>query len=671
MINEILKDGEIPSLIQKENFIGWIYHIDYENACVMTNDIWKERVLGVPNNCFLLAASFDPEQYDVVDEASREVILLRVTGSCKLPQDDDLIRTKIDNYLEQTEPYENEDNKFDSITRNIIQFGGLNCRILGTFYMKENKFYLGSDIESYAMSTRLSVYKPRRKVLERIVNYIDPIKKSKAIADAKEMGLTEEIKPFKIGTVRYTSTDRLHRNSESEKVNFSIQATDFLARRTAVLGMTRTGKSNMIKQTVSVVKKIANESNAKIGQIIYDMNGEYANANQQDDGSSIADLYKDDVIRYRIIHTNGFLDLKTNFYTNILDGFEILQNILEEENSSFATDISVFLSINLERPFDINSGEFKRWEVRQALYKTILYKVGLVPPQGYMVKFEMNKNIREALKKQIDEDDSLEDYEKIPITRKLEYTTLKLNFNESETIFKQIRKLHKTDNTDIKKWIKDDIKSMLNVLAQLNDKDTFIKGYKQLIGIVPYHTMNRDDEVTDEIYKYLADGKIVILDLSVGPANLRENISKRIARKIFNKSMQTFIEANTPPNIVIYVEEAHNLIGKELKLTEVWPRIAKEGAKYKIALVYSTQEVSSIHPNILANTENWFVSHINNEKEVRELSKFYDFDDFCKSLLRAQDVGFTRVKTLSSPFVVPVQIDKFDPKKELNESNAI
>lgn len=671
MINEILRDGEIPSLIQKENFIGWVYQIDYENACVMTNDIWKERVLGVPNNCFLLAASFNPERYDEVDEASREVILLRVVGSCRLPQDDDLIRTKIDNYLEHTEPYENEDNKLDAITRNIIQFGGLNCRILGTFYMRENKFYLGSDIESFAMSTRLSVYKPRGQALEKIVNYIDPIKKSKAIADAKEMGLTEEIKPFKIGTIRYTSTDRLHRNNESEKVSFSIQPTDFLARRTAVLGMTRTGKSNMIKQTVSVVKKVANESNAKIGQIIYDMNGEYANANQQDDGSSIADLYKDDVIRYRIIHTEGFLDLKTNFYTNVLDGFEILQNILEEENSSYATDMSMFLSINLEKPSDTNSGDLKKWEIRLALYKTILYKVGLVAPQGYMVKFEMNKDLREALKEQINEDDTLEDYEKTPIIMKLENTTLILKLNESELIFTQLRKLYKKDNKYAKVWIKDDIKSMLNILTQKNDKDSFIKGYKQLISIIQYHTENREDEVSDEIYKYLAEGKIVILDLSVGPANLRENISKRIARKIFNKSMQTFIEAKTPPNIVIYVEEAHNLIGKELKLTEIWPRIAKEGAKYKIALVYSTQEVSSIHPNILANTENWFVSHINNEKEVRELSKFYDFDDFSKSLLRAQDVGFTRVKTLSSPFVVPVQIDKFDPKKELGESNAI
>lgn len=91
-----------------------------------------------------------------------------------------------------------------------------------------------------------------------------------------------------------------------------IQPSDFLARRTAVLGMTRTGKSNTVKTTVASVAIAAQTDGIKIGQIIFDINGEYANANHQDDGSSIADVFGSDCIRYRAIDTPGFEDLYEN-----------------------------------------------------------------------------------------------------------------------------------------------------------------------------------------------------------------------------------------------------------------------------------------------------------------------------------------------------------------------
>lgn len=162
----------------------------------------------------------------------------------------------------------------------------------------------------------------------------------------------------------------------------------------------------------------------------------------------------------------------------------------------------------------------------------------------------------------------------------------------------------------------------------------------------------------------------MIVDLSVGPAELREQLSKQIASRIFNRNMEIFTQGNPPPFIVVYIEEAHNLIGKDAELTDTWPRLAKEGAKFSLSLVYSTQEPSSVHRSILSATENWFVTHLNNENEVREVARFYDFGDYKSSLLRAQDVGFARVKTLSGPFVVPVQIDRFDPEREreLNEA---
>jgi hypothetical protein len=211
-------------------------------------------------------------------------------------------------------------------------------------------------------------------------------------------------------------------------------------------------------------------------------------------------------------------------------------------------------------------------------------------------------------------------------------------------------------------WFDPFLKALVNLLVEQNNNGGYIRGYSLVAGFRPYHSPSRAGDVEAEIYSHLEAGRIVILDLSVGQVYVRKALSDRIARYIFETSMTRFHGGREPPNIVMYVEEAHNLIGKNADLDETWPRIAKEGAKAQIALVYATQEPSSVHPNILANTENWFVTHLNNDDELRTLCKFYDFADFGPSLKKAQDVGFARVKTLSSPFVVPIQIDLFDPQ---------
>lgn len=180
------------------------------------------------------------------------------------------------------------------------------------------------------------------------------------------------------------------------------------------------------------------------------------------------------------------------------------------------------------------------------------------------------------------------------------------------------------------------------------------------IHLERFHLSNTDTYF-DEILKKIKSGKTILIDMVYGSEEIRNLLSTKIATLIFSENQKAFTEAKEPPFVILYVEEAHNLIGKDMEPTDIWPRIAKEGAKYNIGLVYSTQEPSTINKNILANTENWFITHLNNEDEIKTITRYYDFADFKESIMLAKDKGFARVKTFSSNFVCPLQIKLYQP----------
>jgi hypothetical protein len=528
-INALLEKDPLVQLIQEEQFIGWTFRIDYETAIVLTNDLWKFRAKGVPHNCFLLATALDPKRVVGAREVDREVVLLRVVGSAALPMDDKLIQAKIENLKDRTST--SVGRELDDLTKGELQFGGLECRILGTFFSYEGELRLGSDIESYFNAAQLNVYRPKGSALETIVNYVSPERVAAAREEAERLGLAGALPTFPIGTVRYTSTDRLHRGEENDKVIFKLNAIDFLARRTAVFGMTRTGKSNMVKQLVSVVMRTSTDCGLKIGQIIYDLNGEYANANQQDKGS-LAEVYPNDAVRYRMLPMKGFQPLLNNFFTQVAEGHATLRSLIENNKISSSADIEAFLSISFEQPersdFDQESEwrrQHARFQRKIAAYQTLLARAGFEPPKGFKIIFDANKEVREHVDSKADP--------KIGLTPE-----------EALAWFSKAReKQNLLISSGGEPWIDPDTKALLNLLVQKNDNGAYISGFRLLQPFKDYHSPQRSSDVSEEIYSHLCRGRIIILDLSVGDPFQRERLAKRIAQYIFQSSMKIFNES--------------------------------------------------------------------------------------------------------------------------------
>jgi DNA helicase HerA-like ATPase len=421
--------------------------------------------------------------------------------------------------------------------------------------------------------------------------------------------------------------------------------------------MTRTGKSNTVKKILESVKALSTNKTevegkplAPIGQIIFDINGEYANANQQDEGTAIFELFKGDTTRYSLLEKPGFDVMKLNFYSDIEAGFGLLQSFLNQDGADY---VRSFLAVDLSaaEPDDV-SIQTRRQRV-VAAYQATLSNAGF-KSDGKITKFQGNKELN-VLAGGIDPSQGIT-YEQAAT-----WFGAIWDAYEDDDFFTTYKQKHGRE------WADDDLKAVLVMLTRKRSpgKAANVSGFRKLNPFKQYHSPSNTKPFEDEIVAKLRKGHIVIIDLSQGDPQLQSTYSERICRKVFTDGMKRFIDNEDTNYIQLYFEEAHNLFPKkdDKDLSQIYNRIAKEGAKLRLGMVYATQEVSSISSNVLKNTQNWFVSHLNNQDELKEVQKFYDFEDFVESLRRAPDRGFIRMKTYSNAFIVPVQIDRFSAKK--------
>ena len=636
---------------QKEDcFVGRPYGLSYQRANVLISDYWKHRVCGIPQGSFLLAFYDNPRQEEEVEET----LLLRVLRPAALPTDNTVISSMIEYYKDNLNT-SGPGSDLDDFTRFEFSFSGLECRILGSFYRQDDRVVFGADVENFYSAHNYKVYKASGPTLKLIVNQRDH--------DVRPGGKTE----FPIGRVRYSSSRRFYDQDKGvNEVSVYMDPNDMLGKRTALFGMTRTGKSNTVKKVIEATTELSQQEahkseqrNAKsldcsTGQIIFDINGEYANANLQDEGEAIFTKYRELTERYSILEKDGFRVMRVNFYRDVVTGFDYIRSSLDDDRADYVTAFKV---VDLQPPTEEDDFSTRiRYNRKLAIYLCCLYRAGFRPPEHFRVRFDGQKEVNELVA-QVYENISSDPTTRLTLEEATNWWKAVWEQRDSEFFTKYKRRKGK-------EWIDEEMMAMLTFLMKQKPTGTAVSGYVKLKRVLDLHTHTADSSFQKDIVGYLRQNKIVIIDLSQGNPEVQATLSERICREVFDNSMRNFI-ANKPNNYIqFYFEEAHNLFPKkdDKDLSQIYNRIAKEGAKLNLGMIYATQEVSSISANILKNTQNWFIAHLNNEDETRELRKYYDFADFTEQLVRfaaRNDKGFVRMKTYSNPFVVPVQIDKF------------
>ena len=165
------------------------------------------------------------------------------------------------------------------------------------------------------------------------------------------------------------------------------------------------------------------------------------------------------------------------------------------------------------------------------------------------------------------------------------------------------------------KQIRDYCSSLITRYKSIQNRDD----YKFL-------TRNKEDIKQDDflmqflgIKEYKKEAQIIIIDLNSANDETVEIVSCVLSRMIFEKLRQAKDRNKYPVNLVL--EEAHRYVSVEPgkvfgDANRIFERIAKEGRKYGMFLLISSQRPSELSKTVLSQCSNFIVHRIQNPEDL-------------------------------------------------------
>jgi hypothetical protein len=619
--------------VDKMRFVGYVLDLGFEKAKIITSDPYKLAVGGIPRGSFLIMTP------TMAKDTPPHFTLLRVTGVSPTP---------LSSQVQQTyfELHKKSMPELDIWTQSELQWGALDCDVLGMFYAEPTnmqRLAFSGDVNNVVSAHRYKVFAPNEDLLKLIVN-----------------GTVKEENQYQIGTLR-TMECGLASGAAMGSIPVNISMKDFKGCRTAMFGKTRLGKSNVVKLIAQGMLDATKEDNS-VGQIIFDINGEYANDNPQDGNRSIRSVYADRCHVYALTQRSETPSrpLRFNFYEQPAEAINVLSSFLSTERN-LAQYVRSFMEVALpskEEFDDLPNNEKMRALRRIQIFWAILSKAGFQADDNAIKAAnwtagrsrDFNPGFSDELRQAMYENNApaaprtlselVTELEKAQAFRKANPNSILLTTGSGNPLFEP------------------DAVALLDFF----NPGTTGGGVRVIRPYLQFHDPKAADFV-NEVLGLLDKGKTIILDLGNATDEIRRYFSDYLSKAVFGHQERKFVNNQLGKTFVqLYFEEAHNIFPPESRdLTGVYARFAKEGAKFHIGMVYSTQSPSTINKELLAQTENFFVGHLSSQDETRALSRvqiaYAGIED---DILRARTPGYMRMLTLSNRFVIPMQAFKFE-----------
>jgi len=633
------KDNEQAKKYGDMRFVGYVLDITFDTVTIITSDPFKIAVGGVPRNSMLIMV---PTTYDSLPP---HFTLLRVLDAAPTPLSKEVQQT----YFELQKKSMPE---LDIFTQSELQWGALKTGVLGMFYPhpeKMDKVEFSGDLNNFVSAHKYRVYACDDALLKLITNSMVPNENR-----------------FPIGDLRLTECRLPLPNKPQPQVEVFVSTKDFMGARTAMFGKTRLGKSNVVKLIAqSLIETTTDTRN--VGQLIFDINGEYANDNPQDDSRSLKSGYPDRCVVYALTPKSNTPSrpLKLNFYEQPESSHPVIGSLLRQDSRASGY-IQSFISAELPSIEEIrhlspgsDQGRALRkiqtfWAIlKKAGYSVDESRLQSIAPTGRPAS-RFNPGFSAELRRVAYLSENISPAPPEP-------NTLNGLVRELEVINRFRRGTPNDPNLTTGSgnplFDPDDI-ALLEYLEPQPGRSgtTLIQPYRM------YHDRNAGDFV-NEILQSLDSGETVILDLGNANPEVMNYFSDQLSRAVFKHQVDKFTNNCLGDHFVqLYFEEAHNLFPRTEDVTTIYSRFAKEGAKYHIGMVYSTQSPTTVNRDLLAQTENFFIAHLSSQDEVNALAKVnVAYESLKDDILQAKTVGYIRMLTRSHRFVVSVQARKFTP----------